>query len=386
MAGIYIHIPFCRKACHYCNFHFSTSLHRKPELLEALRTEIEMRGKQLPVGVELERNIHTVYFGGGTPSLLDANEITGIITSLKQQFVIDANAEITLEANPDDINIEKLKAWNATGINRLSIGVQSFFEDDLKWMNRAHNAEQAKASIALAQANGFHNLTIDLIYGTPTLTDENWKENVDKALSLGVKHLSCYALTVEENTPLDHFIKKGKVPQVNEAKQERHFNLLMEWMETAGFDHYEISNFAVDGYRSKHNSNYWSGNAYYGFGPAAHSFDGKATRWWNVANNAVYIDQLQNDKTAFEYETLRPVQRLNERIMTGLRTSSGVAFNSENSEIEGISVDERTFKALQQHVYNYAKEGLLKEDDGRLVLTKKGKLFADGIAAQLFME
>ena len=383
MAGIYIHIPFCRKACHYCNFHFSTSLHQKAALLEALQIEIETL--HLPVGVELQRNIYTVYFGGGTPSLLDVSEITSIINALKEQFMIASDAEITLEANPDDITIEKLTAWKTAGINRLSIGVQSFFEDDLKWMNRAHNVKQAKEGIALAKANGFGNLTIDLIYGTPTLTDGQWMANIDMALSLGVNHLSCYALTVEDNTALHHFIKKGKVPPVDEEKQERHFMQLIQRMETGGFEQYEISNFALPGYRSKHNSNYWSGNAYYGFGPAAHSFDGNATRWWNVANNGIYIDQLKNGEPAFEYEILKPVQRLNERIMTSLRTSEGLLLNVERKEIEGLAVNDLAFNNFQRQIDNYINEALVKAEAGRIVLTGKGKLFADGIAAQLFM-
>lgn len=383
MAGIYIHIPFCRKACHYCNFHFSTSLHRKKELLQAMETEISH--KKLPPGVLPERHIQTIYFGGGTPSLLELTELTAILDALKSRFTIDPGAEITLEANPDDITVEKLAGWKEVGINRLSIGIQSFFEDDLQWMNRAHNAGQAKESIALAKANGFDNLTIDLIYGTPTLTDEQWKTNMETALSLGVNHISCYALTVEENTALNHFIKKGKVPPVDEAKQERHFNLLIDFMEKAGFEHYEISNFARPGFRSKHNSNYWSGNPYYGFGPAAHSFDGSNIRWWNVANNSIYISQQLDDKPAFEHEILQPAQRLNERIMTSLRTSEGLSFNTETKQIEGVAVSEKVFDAFRQQINNYIQQALLKEEAGRITLTQKGKLFADGIAAQLFM-
>lgn len=384
MAGIYIHIPFCRKACHYCNFHFSTSLHRKAELLLVLQQEIELQ--QFPDGVIPERNVETIYFGGGTPSLLETRELTSMLQALQQHFTIADNAEITLEANPDDITSEKLSAWKTAGINRLSIGIQSFFDADLQWMNRAHNAAQAKASIHLAKEFGFNDLTIDLIYGTPTLTDDQWKANVATAIELGVNHLSCYALTVEDNTALNHFIKKGKVPPVDHVKQGRHFELLLQWMDEAGFEQYEISNFSKPGHRSQHNSNYWSGNAYYGFGPAAHSFDGEKTRWWNLANNALYIDTMNAGQLVFEFEILTPVQRINEQVMTCLRTSEGLALAILEEQFmnlkNGKQITDRFFVLLKK----YESEGLLLIEDGKARLTRPGKLFADGIASCLFLD
>jgi oxygen-independent coproporphyrinogen-3 oxidase len=384
MAGIYIHIPFCRKACHYCNFHFSTSLHRKPELLQALLQEIS--GQYLPIGVAPEKEIQTIYFGGGTPSLLEPDELQAILTAIRNRFEVAYDAEITLESNPDDITPDKLKSWRKLGFNRLSIGVQSFFDADLKWMNRAHNAGQAEACIKLAKSYGFHNLTIDLIYGTPTLTDENWRHNVETALALEVNHLSCYALTVEENTALDHFIRKGKVPAVEEEKQGRHFEMLMDWMQTAGFEHYEVSNFAKPGHRSRHNGNYWAGVPYYGFGPSAHSFDGQLTRWWNIANNAIYIDKMAASETIFELEELTPEQRLNETIMTGLRTIEGLPVDEQQKNIAHLPVTAKQLKQFLQIVKNYEQNNLVTYQNGTVQLTKEGKLYADGIAAKLFVE
>lgn len=385
MAGIYVHIPFCRKACHYCNFHFSTSLHRKPALLKALETEISRA--QFPFGVVPERIINTVYFGGGTPSLLSAPELQAILGAMKRRFTLTDATEITLEANPDDITTAKLADWKSAGINRLSIGVQSFFEDDLLWMNRAHTASQAKACIELALKSGFENLTIDLIYGTPTLDDDRWRANVEQAIALGVNHLSCYALTVEENTALNHFIKKGRIPPVNEERQERQFLLLMDWMEAAGFEHYEISNFARPGHRSKHNSNYWSGDAYYGFGPSAHSFDGKDTRWWNVANNTLYIGRLNRDDEAlFEFEKLSAKQQVNEYIMTSLRTSEGLNYDTGAQTINDLPVKESAFQLFEQRVSGYEQQGLLWRELGQVKLTRQGKMLADGIAARLFLD
>ncbi len=383
MAGIYIHIPFCRKACHYCNFHFSTSLHRKPALLEAIKQEIHTT--VFPAGMVPEQNIETIYFGGGTPSLLETEELVALLDALKQNYQVNENAEITLESNPDDITAEKLSGWKKAGINRLSIGIQSFFETDLKWMNRAHNAAQAKACIALARQYGFNDLTIDLIYGTPTLTDQQWQENVAIALSLGINHLSCYALTVEANTALNHFIQKGKLPPVDEEKQERHFELLVQWMQEAGFEQYEISNFSRPGHQSRHNSNYWSGNAYYGFGPAAHSFDGEKTRWWNIANNAIYTEKIMAGEIAFEAEILTPIQRLNELIMTSLRTKEGLDLLLVEKQIRQLAnpeiLSQNFYKQLQKKVV----ENLLITENNHAILTKKGKFFADGIASGLFL-
>ncbi len=369
MAGIYLHIPFCKQACHYCNFHFTTSLRHKNELLTALLNEIALRREYL--GGEL---VETVYFGGGTPSLLENDEITSIITTIKQNFNLSTDAELTLEANPDDITEEKLKGWKLSGINRLSIGIQSFFEEDLIWMNRAHNADQAITSLRMA-LQYFDNITIDLIYGTPLLTDEKWKKNVDLAISLNVPHISCYALTVEPKTPLQKMIILGKKDDVDVARQSDQFNQLMQWLEQAGYEQYEISNFAKPGYRSRHNTSYWQGKKYLGLGPSAHSYDGES-REWNIANNSKYIDAIKEGHLVTEKEMLTETQRLNEYIMISLRTSEGM-------EISRIGEIWRP--AIRERLNKYLSHGLLKEEGNSIRLTKEGKFLADGIAADLFI-
>lgn len=374
MSGIYIHIPFCKQACHYCNFHFTTSLRRKNELVAALLDEIDLRQSYLDNEI-----VETIYFGGGTPSLLNFEDLEKIQGSLKQKFSISPDAEVTLEANPDDINREKLKAWKLTGINRLSIGIQSFFEEDLIWMNRAHNALQAKQCIELAQKEGFNNITIDLIYGTPSLTDEKWKRNVDTAISLGIPHLSCYALTVEEKTTLHKLIVQHKKEDINKDAQADQFLLLMNWLEHAGFEHYEISNFAKPGFRSRHNSSYWQGKKYLGLGPSAHSYD-SVSRQWNISNNNIYIDSLKKGALAFEKEILTPIQQLNEYIMTSLRTNEGLSLKI--IEQKGGS---ETLNYVKNESRKYVETGKLNEENNVLKLTREGKLLADGIAATLFV-
>src|ERR1022692_1871049 len=283
MAGIYLHIPFCRQACNYCNFHFSTSLLYKNDFVPALLRETVIQKEYL--GKEA---LETVYFGGGTPSLLHVDDLKKIMETLHSTFKIDYQAEITLEANPDDISTEKLKEWKALGINRLSIGIQSFFEEDLVWMNRAHNAQQAINSIKYAQGEGFSNITIDLIYGTPTLSNKHWKKNLEQAVGLDIPHLSCYALTVEPKTPLHKLIGQKKVADINADEQADQFLMLMDFLNAAGYEHYEISNFAKPGKKSRHNSSYWQGKKYLGLGPSAHSYNGIERRW-NIANNNLYI-------------------------------------------------------------------------------------------------
>ena len=370
MAGIYIHIPFCRQACHYCNFHFVTSLRRKNELTAALLSEIEQRKDYLKREV-----IKTIYFGGGTPSLLQISDLRLQIEKVEQIFQIGGNPEITIEVNPDDITEEKLKEWKAIGINRLSIGVQSFFDEDLEWMNRAHNSQQAVSSLQLANQY-FENISIDLIYGTPTLTNEKWKQNVDTAISFGIPHLSCYALTVEEKTPLYKMIKQHKADDVIPEQQSEQFLLLMQWLEEAGYEHYEISNFAKPGFRSRHNSSYWSGKKYLGIGPSAHSYDG-ASRQWNISNNNVYIDSISKRIISFEKEILTETQKLNEYIMTSLRTIEGLNLNS-------LPVDSRS--VMKDAAKKFIENGLMIGEAKYLKLTREGKLLADGIAAELFFE
>lgn len=384
MSGIYIHIPFCRKACHYCNFHFSTSLHRKAELLEAMKMEI---GRfNLPPALSNGEKVETLYFGGGTPSILTPNELEELLAEVYKKFSFAAGAEITLEANPDDITAEKLENWKQLGINRLSIGIQSFREEDLVWMNRAHNAMQAYRCIELANAAGFDNLNIDLIFGTPTLPDAAWLANLDQAKTIGITHLSCYALTVEENTALHHFIKKGKVPLPPEEKQARQFEMLMDWADQSGWEQYEISNLCRPGHRSRHNSNYWTGRPYFGFGPSAHSFDGNLERWHGIANNAIYIkDWLEGVPTPYLSEKLTPAQRFNEKIMTGLRQKEGISFSSLSGIVPGISLSEKELKTLLNTMDSFLLQGLLLKEKDNLSLTRKGKLFADHIAASFFL-
>jgi oxygen-independent coproporphyrinogen III oxidase len=377
MAGIYIHIPFCRQACHYCNFHFVTSLRNKNELVAALLKEMEFQQEYFG-----KEPVDTIYFGGGTPSLLQIEDLRLQIEQIKALYPVSENAEITIETNPDDIDEEKLIGWKEIGINRLSFGVQSFFDDDLQWMNRVHNAEQAMGNLQLAKKH-FDNITIDLIYGTPLLTNEKWKYNVETAIQLNIPHLSCYALTVEPKTPLQKMIKLGKAEDVNPDKQSEQFLLLMQWLEDAGYEHYEISNFAKPastagrpGFRSRHNSSYWQGKKYLGLGPSAHSFDGNS-RQWNVSNNTVYIESIEKGIIPFEKEELSATQKMNEYIMTSLRTMEGLDLGRGEKE-----ASDKLFKIAGK----YIERGLIRKENNFLVLTKEGKLLADGIAASLFFD
>lgn len=373
MPGVYIHIPFCRKACNYCNFHFSTSPRLQQAFIEAVKKEIVLQKHYL------QGTVNTIYFGGGTPSILPSADIYSILNTLRESFTIAGDAEITLEANPDDINPTQLQEWKTAGINRLSIGIQSFIEADLQWMNRAHNAQQALQSIQLAQQAGLQNLTVDLIYGTPTLSDEQWQQNVQQVIDLGIPHISCYALTVEPKTALEKLIEKKTLAPVDNYKQAHHFELLMEWLEHAGYEHYEISNFAKPGHRSRHNSSYWQGAHYLGLGPSAHSYNG-VSRQWNVSNNALYIQSLQQNTVPFEMETLTEHQQVNEYLMTGLRTMEGVSLNKLKNDYG----DEVLNEVLQSATNHLHQQHLLVQDD-HLRTTTSGKLLADGIAADLFL-
>jgi oxygen-independent coproporphyrinogen-3 oxidase len=370
LAGIYIHIPFCKQACHYFNFHFATSLRHKNELVAALLKETQLQREYF--GTE---PVETIYFGGGTPSLLQIEDLRLLIERIRSIHDVSADAEITLETNPDDIEEQKLADWKKAGINRLSIGVQSFFEEDLRWMNRAHSAQQAIGNLQLAKQY-FDNITIDLIYGVPGLNDEKWKQNVDTAIAFAIPHLSCYALTVEEKTPLQKMIHQGKKENVNPDKQSEQFLLLMQWLGDAGYEHYEISNFSKPGFQSRHNFSYWQGKKYLGLGPSAHSFNG-SSRQWNIANNQQYIESINKGIIPFEKEELSPVQKLNEYIMTSLRTMEGLDLNRLNGNIA---------IQLQGAAKKYIASGLMKSGDGYLRLTREGKLLADGIAASLFLD
>jgi oxygen-independent coproporphyrinogen-3 oxidase len=368
MSSLYLHIPFCRQACNYCNFHFTTSLHFKPELVSALLMEAGLQ-KDFLAGETLE----TIYFGGGTPSLLEISDMEKLLGGIRRNYPVEDGAEITLEANPDDISAEKLDAWENLGINRLSIGIQSFHEDDLRWMNRTHSARQSEKSLDLARER-FSNITIDLIYGIPGLTHEKWRSNVERALRFQVDHLSCYALTVEPKTPLDKLIREKKFANVDAGHQSEQFLSLMQWMEDAGYEHYEISNFSKPGFGSRHNTSYWTGKKYLGLGPSAHSYAGEA-RQWNVSNNNQYVRSIMEGKVPFEREILTPAQKMNEYIMTSLRTSEGI-------DMQKLEKAER--ERLGKAVRKFIDRGMVIEKEGHLRLTREGKLFADGIAAELF--
>ena len=372
MAGIYIHIPFCRKACHYCNFHFSTTLDQSDRMIDSIVREIILSnpGKKSP--------IETIYFGGGTPSILDTVQIERLLNTIYNLFEVKAGAEITMEANPDDITTEKAKAWKAMGINRFSIGIQSFFEEDLKWMNRAHDAQQSRRCIEIIKEEGFNNFSIDLIYGTPGQTHKRWLENLEIAIHEKIPHLSCYALTVEEGTALDSMIKSGKKEKVDSDQQSLCFDSLVQKTKESGYRHYEISNFALSGMESKHNQSYWKGIPYWGFGPAAHSFDGKS-RSWNVANNMEYIKSIENNKIPSEIELLSEADQLNEYIMTSLRCDTGI---NKNYIIENWG--EEKLLQVRKEINVAIELGRVNEDQFSFKLTDQGRFFADGIASSLF--
>jgi oxygen-independent coproporphyrinogen-3 oxidase len=382
MSGIYIHIPFCKQACHYCDFHFSTSLKKKTELVNALCQELVLRKE------ELKDEVETIYLGGGTPSLLSIEDLRLLISEVYNNYEVSENPEITLEANPDDLldvslsAVEdlaetKLLAFKNIGINRLSIGIQSFFEEDLKLINRAHNASEALECIKEAKKY-FENISIDLIYGIPEMTNERWKKTLEIALKLNVPHLSCYALTVEPKTALKKFIEKGIVPPVDEDVAKQHYEILLSETEKAGLENYEFSNFGKPGFHSRNNTAYWEGKPYLGIGPSAHSYNGKS-RSWNVANNTKYIKSIEEGILPSETEILSIEDKYNEYIMTGLRTKKGVSLEKVESEF-----GEKYSEYLLKQAENSLKTGLLIQENQTLKISKKGKFLSDGIAADLF--
>lgn len=375
MAGIYIHIPFCRKACHYCNFHFSTSFSQRERVLNAIRKEIETT----PPYFRLSEPVDTVYFGGGTPSLLTAAELTAIMDALKR-FSIKPGAEITLEANPDDINPNSLESWLRSGINRLSVGIQSFDEAELRWMNRSHTADQSLRALEDIAASGIKNYSADLIYGSPLSTREVLSRNLQLLTDAGVPHISCYALTVEPKTALDHKIQAALSAAPDPDVQWEQFHIVRETLGRAGYEHYEISNFALPGMRSVHNSSYWKGVPYMGYGPSAHSYNGMELRSWNISNNIEYTKLIEAGLPAGSGETLTLKERINERIMISLRTLEGIdlpafeeAFGTEAVEL------------LIQRSKVYSNRGELLHENHMLRLSDSGKFLADGIAAGLFV-
>lgn len=373
MSGIYIHIPFCKQACHYCDFHFSTSLKKKDEMILALAKEITLRKNEAQ-----NELIETIYFGGGTPSILQIEDIKFLINEVCKNYKVVENPEITVEANPDDLTEERIIKLSKNRVNRLSIGIQSFFEDDLQMMNRAHNSEEASKCLEIA-TKYFDNISLDLIYGIPGMSNEKWKQNIEKALSFKIPHISSYALTVEPKTALDTFIKKGIVKQPDDEVAQEHFHILVETLEKSGFIHYELSNFGKENYFSKNNSSYWLGKKYIGIGPSAHSYDG-ISRSWNIANNTLYIKSIQDNKLPLTLEDLTKEDSYNEYIMTGLRTIWGVSLERIKLEFGQEFSD-----YLNQQSQRFIEDSLLIVENQTLKTTKKGKFLCDGIASDLFL-
>ncbi|HEX9981271.1 MAG TPA: radical SAM family heme chaperone HemW [Flavobacterium sp.] len=372
MPGIYIHIPFCKQACHYCDFHFSTSFKKKDDIVAALAKELVMRKNESGEPVE------TIYFGGGTPSVLSDAEISFLIETVYQNYAVAENPEITLEANPDDLPAQRIQALSKTKINRLSIGIQSFFEDDLRMMNRAHDSGQAKAALAEA-TKFFDNITIDLIYGIPGMSDEKWKQNIATALAFGIPHISSYALTVEPKTALHKMVNSAQITPPSDEAAESHFHILTEILEASGFIQYELSNFGKPGYFSRNNSAYWLGKKYIGIGPSAHSYDGKS-RSWNISNNSLYLKTILNGALPSEKEILSVTDRYNEYVMTGLRTIWGISLEKIYNEF-----GEPAFSYLEKRSRRFLDDGHLFLDHDVLRTTKKGKFLTDGIASDLFL-
>ena len=381
MSGIYIHIPFCKQACHYCDFHFSTSFKKKDEMILALVKEIQLRSKntsnfQLPTSSH--ETVETIYFGGGTPSILQIEDIKLLIDEVYKNYKVVENPEITVEANPDDLTEERIIELSKNRVNRLSIGIQSFFEDDLQMMNRAHNSVEASKCLEIA-TKYFDNISLDLIYGIPGMSNEKWKQNIEKALSFNIPHISSYALTVEPKTALDTFIKKGIIKEPNDEVAQEHFHILVETLEKNGFIHYELSNFGKENYFSKNNSSYWLGKKYIGIGPSAHSYNG-ISRSWNIANNALYIKSINENKLPLKSEILSIQDKYNEYIMTGLRTIWGVSLEKIKAEFGQDFSD-----YLNQQSQRFIDDGLLIVENQILKTTKKGKFLCDGIASDLFL-
>lgn len=374
MAGIYIHIPFCKQACNYCDFHFSTSLQHVDEMTDAICKEILLKKSRIA-----DEQIGSIYFGGGTPSLLPEKSLARIFDTLTSNFSISADAEITIETNPDDLDAKKIAQLRQLPVNRFSIGVQSFFNEDLVWMNRAHTSNEAETCIKRSQDAGFENLSIDLIYGFPLLTDEKWLSNINKAISLQTPHISAYSLTVEPKTALAAAIKKGKQIPVNDEQSATQFITLTEKLAIAGFDHYEISNYSLPGRHAVHNTNYWRGIPYLGIGPSAHGFNGNV-RYLNIANNAKYMQQLALGKLAETIEELDIYDRFNEYIMTSLRTMWGTDLQKIGNEFGKLFLED-TLK----NIVPFLQRDWLKNENNRLILTPDGKLFADYIASELFL-
>ncbi|PYF76111.1 radical SAM family heme chaperone HemW [Pedobacter nutrimenti] len=373
MAGIYIHIPFCKKACTYCDFHFSTSLKYTEEMTDAICRELLLKKDRI------SGQVGSIYLGGGTPSVLTAAQLNRIFDTLTQHFSIASAAEITIETNPDDLNASKLAELKQLPVNRFSIGTQSFFDEDLRWMNRAHNAAEAESSIKRSQDAGFENLSIDLIYGYPILTDQKWEQNISTAIDLGVPHISAYSLTVEPKTALAANIKKGRQIPISDDQSAEQFQTLIRKLALAGFEHYEISNYALPGRYAVHNTNYWRGIPYLGIGPSAHGFDG-TNRYHNIANNAIYLEKLDKNQLAESVEELSNLDRLNEYLMTSLRTMWGTDLEKIERDFGKVYREETRF-----NIKPFLDNHWLNLEENHFRLSPEGKLFADHIASELFL-
>ena len=374
MAGIYLHIPFCRQACHYCDFHFSTQVKTMADLLQAMRQELRAKRNYLE-----NEKIETIYFGGGTPSLVPTDDLRHLLDDIFTLFPVAENPEITLEANPDDLTLHKIIELGQTPINRLSIGLQSFRNEDLLWMNRAHNATQADFSVKCAQDRGFENITIDLIYSIPGLSNRDWLENIRKAIDLQVQHISAYSLTIEPKTAFGHQLSKQELKPVDEQTSSDHFTTLVHELARSGYEQYEVSNFCKPGMQSKHNSAYWLGKKYLGIGPSAHSFNG-ISRQWNVANNPRYAKGWMTGNPEFEIETLDERTRLNEYLMTRLRTTWGVDLEYIQST---FNID--LWQIENEFLQGLMHDGLMTKENATIKLTTHGLLQADRIASELFI-
>ena len=373
MSAIYIHIPYCKKKCSYCNFHFSISQSGIDEMINSIVKELKLRKNYL------NSEIKTIYFGGGTPSILNKKHLEKLFDKIRSTFNVSENAEISFECNPDDLNKEKLILLKYLGVNRLSIGIQSFDDKDLKFMNRSHNSDEAINSVKLAQEVGFDNISIDLIYSLPSQSVENWQKNLEIAFSLNIQHISSYSLTIEKNTQLSHLIKTKKITELDEKTSSEHFNLLLKESKKNEFIQYEISNFGKEGYFSKHNSSYWENKNYLGIGPSAHSYNGES-RSWNISNNKNYIEIISENKLPSETEILTKNQKYNEYIFTSLRTMWGVDLKLVQEKF-----DEKIYNYLLLQVVKWKETSDILHTKNTLKLTEKGKLLADAIASDLFI-
>ncbi|HWA32936.1 MAG TPA: radical SAM family heme chaperone HemW [Cyclobacteriaceae bacterium] len=374
MAGLYVHIPFCKQACYYCDFHFSTDQSQRSELVRAMAHEIAIQRSYI------KDPIDTIYFGGGTPSILAEQELDLLINAAQKNLDVRKGIEVTLECNPDDISPDRLKSWRDQGINRLSVGIQSFDDKILKFLNRAHNSSTAKKTLDQARAAGFNNISIDLIYAIPDLTDDKWESVIHEALDFKPEHISSYSLTIEERTVFGNWSKHGKLHPVSDDVAARQFEILMDVLDSRGYEHYEISNFSRPGFNSQHNSSYWKGVPYLGVGPGAHSFDG-SSRQFNVRNNAVYVRSLNKGELPCEKEVLTRENRINEYIMTSLRTSWGCDLNYLKT-----TLDDDIIARCSKYLAFLQVEQLATIDGGLLKLARKGKLLADKIAEDLMLQ